>query len=75
MTKLTKEQADRILEKASSLSTMQSYGLGYRLGQAIFNLLPMELYNALAGTPEDFFYERDESVVIHKFYAHCVESN
>lgn len=77
---LTKAHADILIEKASSLATMQSYGHGYRFGQgkpfwqSLFNILPPALYQELTNSSDDFFYERDVDVVLEEFYRRCVDN-
>ncbi len=45
---------------------------GYRLGQAIMNLLPKDLYTEITGTKHDFFFTIDEDLALTMFYEWCV---
>lgn len=44
-----------------------------RLGQALFNLLPAEVYAYFTGTKNDFFYWTDEQKVLQVFWTEYVE--
>lgn len=67
--KLTLTQAQSILETAN---TQMQQVPTYRLGQAIFNLLPEELANTIRGTERDFFYWIDDNKVFQVFYDNLV---
>lgn len=44
-----------------------------RFGQALFNLLPNEVYAYFTGTKNDFFYWTDEKKVLQVFWTEYVE--
>jgi hypothetical protein len=67
---LTKQEAQDLIQKAYSMNSQ--YGRGFRLGQAISNLLPIDLYQHMCGSTEDFFYVFDNEKAIELFYTHCV---
>lgn len=70
MKKLTKQEALELLNEVYAYC----YTLkGYRLGQAIFNLLPQEIYNKFVDTDNDFFYWTDEEKVLQVFWTEYVE--
>lgn len=71
MTNLSKHQAEEYLSKA--WSHVAKYSLGsYRLGQALWNILPKELIQGRVGTEADFYHEMDSNVVTVKFYQYYV---
>jgi hypothetical protein len=67
---LTKEQAHLLVRKAYSLQ--YDYGVWFRLGQAIMNLLPDEWYDYVINN-EDFFHWKDNEKSLESFYKQCVE--
>jgi hypothetical protein len=67
--KLTQKQAQSILETANI--QMQQVPT-YRLGQAIFNLLPKEVSDTIWRTELDFFFWTDEDKVLQVFYDNLV---
>ena len=69
---LTQEQAHLLVRKAYSLQ--HDYGIGFRLGQAIMNLLPDDLYDYVTNN-EDFFHCKDNEKSLQSFYRQCVENN
>lgn len=69
--KLTQEQADDLILKAYTL-VGEHYRAKYRLGQAIWNLLPKETSDPFHGTSHDFFYWEDDSKVLEVFLEHYV---
>lgn len=70
MTKLTYEQAVKLVEQASQESTEMKF---YRFGQALWNLIPTEVSNPWHMTEYDFFYWVDNARVVEVFYQHYVE--
>lgn len=68
---LTNKEAQALVQKAYLMN--RQYGRGFRLGQAISNLLPIELYQYMNGSTEDFFYVCDNERSLELFYKHCVE--
>jgi hypothetical protein len=69
-TKLTPLQAQELLVIAcNQMKDVPSY----RLGQAIFNLLPKTVSDHIWCTPNDFFYWQDEDKVMEVFMRECVE--
>lgn len=67
--KLTLTQAEYILAAA----TMQMQQVPtYRLGQAIFNLLPKEVSDTIYMTELDFFFWTDSDKVLQVFYDNLV---
>lgn len=64
--KLTNDRANTIVREARK---MVKANPGYRLGQAIWNLLPLELNHLMTATPLDFFHNRDEDRVLDLFYS------
>ena len=72
MSKLTVQQANDILRTAMyQVSKGKSYD--YRLGQAIFNLLPKDTADIIDQTPNDFFYWLDKEKVLEVFWNELVE--
>ena len=67
--KLTQKQAQNILETANI--QMQQVPT-YRLGQAIFNLLPKEVSDTIYLTELDFFFWTDDNKVLQVFYDNLV---
>ena len=70
MTKLTYEQAIKLVEQASQESTEIQH---YRFGQALWNLIPIDVSSEYLSTDKDFFYWVDNNKVIEVFYQHFVE--
>ena len=70
MTKLTYEQAIKLVEQASQESTEIQH---YRFGQVLWNLIPNEVSNQFHMTDKDFFFWVDNTKVIEVFYNHYVE--
>ena len=70
--KLTKEQAAQTLKTAYEHVHLNR-SAKYRLGQAIWNILPDELTTHFHGTEHDFFYWTDEAKVINVFMDKYVE--
>lgn len=70
MIKLTYEQAVKLVDRAAKESTEVKH---YRFGQALWNLLPVEMTKELLGTTRDFFYWVDNARVVEVFYEHFVE--
>ena len=70
MTKLTYEQAIKLVEQASQESTEIKQ---YHFGQALWNLIPNEVSNQFHMTEYDFFHWVDNTKVIDVFYNHYVE--
>jgi hypothetical protein len=68
MNKLTMEEAQDLVNKA-----WQQTNPIYRYGQALYNLLPGNIKEALVFTEMDFFHEEDFNVVNEKFFKYCVE--
>lgn len=68
--KLTQKQAQNILATANI--QMQQVPT-YRLGQAIFNLLPKEVSDTIYMTELDFFFWTDSDKVLQVFYDNLVE--
>lgn len=60
--------------QAATLAKCESKGV-LRFGQALFNLLPLEVTNLVVGTEHDFFYTKDVSEVLKKFGYNCVEND
>lgn len=72
MTKLTYEQAIKLVEQASQESTEIKH---YRFGQALWNLIPAEMTKDFTGsTTVDFFYWVDNAKVVETFYAYFVDN-
>jgi len=67
--KLTQKQAQNILETAR---TQMQQVPTYRLGQAIFNLLPKEVSDTIYMTELDFFFWTDSDKVLQVFYDNLV---
>lgn len=67
--KLTLTQAQTILETANI--QMQQVPT-YRLGQAIFNLLPKGVSDTIYMTELDFFFWTDDNKVLQVFYDNLV---
>ena len=70
MTKLTYTQAVKLVEQASQESLQNR---GYRFGQALWNLIPVEMTAAYVSTDKDFFYWKDNAKVIKTFYQYFVD--
>ena len=70
MTKLNYEQAVKLVEQASKESTEIQ---DYRFGQALWNLIPIDVSSEYLSTDKDFFYWVDNTKVIEVFYQHFVE--
>ena len=68
--KLTQKQAQYIL--ATAYKQMREVPT-YRLGQAIFNLLPKEVSDTIYMTELDFFFWTDSDKVLQVFYDNLVE--
>lgn len=45
----------------------------YRFGQALWNLIPIDISSEYLSTDKDFFYWVDNTKVIDVFYQHFVE--
>jgi len=45
---------------------------GYRFGQALWNLLPIEIIEDHVGTDSDFYYEEDSFTALCMFYTNFV---
>lgn len=73
MTKmLTKEQATQTLKTALEHARLNILA-NYRLGQAIWNILPDELKMQFHNTKHDFFYWTDDAKVVNVFMDNYVE--
>ncbi|AHK11592.1 hypothetical protein S140_185 [Shewanella sp. phage 1/40] len=70
MTKITIHQSVELLNLARKQMASEPT---YRLGQAIFNLLPKTVSDNIRCTTNDFFYWTDEGKVLEVFYTECVE--
>ena len=70
MTKLTYAQAVKLIEQASQESLQNRE---YRLGQALWNLLPADWAEHYLFTDKDFFHWADNAKVIETFYGYFVD--
>ena len=70
--KLTKEQAAETLKTAYEHVHLNRLA-NYRLGQAIWNILPDELTMQFHGTEYDFFYWTNDNKVVNIFMDKYVE--
>lgn len=71
MDKISLLEAVSLITEASRLSKKYK---GYRFGQALWNLLPVELWQQYTGTDIDFFYWVDEKSVEETFFKHYVRN-
>lgn len=69
---LTYSQASGIMVKAKIACARQP---SLRLGQAIFNALPPEIYKSYTGTDLDFFYWEDNHKVRETFWREYVSND
>lgn len=65
MSKLSYIQAVNLVEQATQESLQNR---DYRLGQALWNLLPSDWSEHYLATDKDFFYWEDNAKVIETFY-------
>ena len=68
ITLLSKVEAEVLMRKALVVKDEH-----YRLGQALWNLMPRSASLGSIATDKDFYYETDEGKVVSKFYAYFVE--
>lgn len=71
--KLTKRQAFTMVAQARALQARSGNSM-LRLGQILGNQLDIPEYSQLVGTKEDFYYDKEESVALEKFYRNCVDN-
>ena len=69
MKKLSTIQATQFIATLRSKPLTQHQ----RLGQAIMNELPLDIYQEVTGTPLDIFFEVDDNVSEAKFWEYFVE--
>lgn len=78
MLKLTKQQANDIITKATQ-AVVLGISYNYRLGQSIWNNIPNEYLRQYIDNTYgydrniDFFYEKDDDIALEKFYKYFVE--
>lgn len=72
MKKLTQQEANDLVVEAWRL-VKEYESAKYRFGQALYNLLPEELYKHYHMTAYDFFYWSNSDQVLESFYKYFVE--
>jgi hypothetical protein len=67
MSHYTQAQATELITQAH-----HQEGGGYRFGQALWNLMHNNITRSMTATEADFFYDKDDKVVITLFYKNFV---
>jgi len=74
MNKLTQQEAQDLIQKAWHM-VAEHHLVGYRFGQALWNIIPNDIYQKYSCTDKDFFYWQDSDKVTETFFKYFVQEN